>query len=90
MSAKHAELLFSPRNLDEGLVSEAPALFKVGVRTCRLFFSMLLGFSRPPAYATHDFRLLSNDPRGGGNSGQCEGAAHKTVAADNPTAETLV
>jgi len=64
MPTKHAELLFSPKNLDEGLVSEAPALFKVGVRTCRLFFSMLLGFSRPPAYATHDFRLLGNDPPG--------------------------
>lgn len=59
-SKRFVELSFRVKNLEAGVVNAGPALYKVGLRLCRIFIWMMLGFSKPPPFASHDFSVIGD------------------------------
>lgn len=57
---KFAKLSFKSDDLKKGIVNQAFALYKLGLRLNRLFLFFALGFSRDVPFATHDFQMLAD------------------------------
>ncbi len=51
---------FPVSGLEAAVGREAPALYKLGLRACRTFLLMLLGFTRSLPFATHDFSVIGD------------------------------
>ena len=59
-SKKFTNLSFRVSRVDNDVAREAHGLYKVGLRTARLFIFMLLGFSSSIPFASHDFRSIGD------------------------------
>ena len=59
-SKRFVKLSFRVHNLEAGVVNAGPALYKLGLRLCRIFIWMMLGFAKPPPFASHDFSVLGD------------------------------
>jgi hypothetical protein len=55
-----ARLSFPISGLEAAVGREGPALYKLGLRTCRTFVLMLLGFTQRLPFATHDFSVVGD------------------------------
>lgn len=52
---KFTNISFRTSRIDDDITREAHGLYKVGLRTSRLFIFMLLGFTKSIPFATHDY-----------------------------------
>jgi hypothetical protein len=59
-SRKFANVSFKSDSLKNGIVHQAFALYKLGLRLNRLFLFFTLGFSRNGPFATHDFQIVAD------------------------------
>jgi hypothetical protein len=57
---RFANVSFTSNDLRKGIVNQAFALYKLGLRLNRLFLFFALGFSRNVPFATHDFHILAD------------------------------
>lgn len=59
-SKRFPQRSFRIETLEVGVRNAGPALYKLGLRLCRIFLWMMLGFSKPPPFASHDFSVLGD------------------------------
>jgi len=57
---KFTELSFKSNRIEKDVIRESPSLYKVGLRTSRLFLFMLLGLTRCIPFASHDFKTVGD------------------------------
>jgi len=57
---KFAKLSFQKNRIEKDVVRESPALYKMGLRTSRLFLFMLLGITTSIPFASHDFKTIGD------------------------------
>ena len=61
---KFTNLSFRVSRIDDDITREAHGLYKVGLRTSRLFIFMLLGFTKSIPFASHDFLAIGDMRKG--------------------------
>jgi hypothetical protein len=61
---KFTNISFRINRIDNDIIREAHGLYKVGLRTCRLFIFMLLGFAKSIPFATHDYLAIGDMRKG--------------------------
>lgn len=61
---KFTNISFRTSRIDDDIAREAHGLYKVGLRTSRLFIFMLLGFTKSIPFATHDYLAIGNMRKG--------------------------
>jgi hypothetical protein len=60
LSARFTNISFQSRRIESDVTREGPALYKIGLRICRLFIFMMLGRTTRIPFATHDFQLIGD------------------------------
>ena len=61
---KFTNISFRANRIDNDIAREAHGLYKVGLRTSRLFIFMLLGFTKTIPFATHDYLAIGDMRKG--------------------------